>query len=261
MSPAVPPLIIITGEAGHGKDTIGDYLIENFGYQRVSFSDCLRTELAAAYAAAPLPVDEDFLSRRDSKNVPQARLALRYCADQDFVALALSATAAEDQALFNKLNHSPHQPAALFLPTAMRGHWSIEERLALPREPRRLQQVWGTEYRRAQDPDYWLKAAARTMAPDVPKVISSGRYQNEVDFAYAQGGERWHVVRPGHKEVTVAHSSEQIAPVDARTLVVENDGTLPDLYAKVGGILTLWRARAATSEPSSAPSRAVKLAL
>lgn len=252
----VPPLLIITGEAGHGKDTIADFIIGKYGYERLSFSDFLRQEVAAGYSRAPMPVTEAWLNLRDLKNVPQPRLAFTYCDDTEFVAIALRATLEEDRELFEKTVTSRHQPAALILEAATAGMWSDEERKLLPRSPRRVQQVWGTEYRREQDEDYWLKKALPFLGQGAPKCISSGRYPNEVAFAYAHGGTRWHVVRPGHKEVTIAHSSESgIAPIDARTIVLDNSGAPEQLYSKITALLSVPRARVAADAAPIGESR------
>lgn len=54
---------------------------------------------------------------------------------------------------------------------------------------RALLQWWGTEYRRAQDPDYWVKRTAERIQSDAADValISDLRFFNEFDFVRANG--------------------------------------------------------------------------
>ena len=80
-------------------------------------------------------------------------------------------------------------------------------------KPRSLLQWWGTEYRRAKDPDYWVKRLARTLeehAPDVA-LITDVRFRNEVDFIHKQGGYVVKCERLGAPDVQVhEHPSEAV---------------------------------------------------
>lgn len=91
---------------------------------------------------------------------------------------------------------------------------------AKPTSPavRRLLQWWGTEFRRAEDPEYWVKwgltAAHLTEANVV--MFTDTRFQNEVDAITADGGiivnvtasEETRVDRIG---ITPMHASEELA--------------------------------------------------
>ncbi len=63
----------------------------------------------------------------------------------------------------------------------------------LDEEPLRSQvrpvlQVWGTEFRRAQDPDYWVKQAALKIDSAAgPFVFNDVRFQNEIDLLHERG--------------------------------------------------------------------------
>ncbi len=65
---------------------------------------------------------------------------------------------------------------------------------------RKLQQWWGTEYRRSQDPDYWVNKAreAAKEATGVP-VFTDVRFPNEADMIREEGGL---IVRLEAREVT-----------------------------------------------------------
>ena len=78
-------------------------------------------------------------------------------------------------------------------------------------KPRSLLQWWGTDYRRAKDPDYWVKKLRKTLEEHKPEValISDVRFQNEVDFIHSLGGYVVKCIRKGIPDVAVhEHPSE-----------------------------------------------------
>jgi hypothetical protein len=64
------------------------------------------------------------------------------------------------------------------------------------REVRSLLQWWGTEFRRGQDPDYWIKKMKAELVPfaeggpfeDEAVIITDTRYMNEVEALKEMGG-------------------------------------------------------------------------
>lgn len=64
---------------------------------------------------------------------------------------------------------------------------------------RALTQWWGTEYRRAQDENYWIKQIKERIERDAPEValISDLRFHNEYEFIQINGGYCIRVDRPG----------------------------------------------------------------
>jgi len=72
---------------------------------------------------------------------------------------------------------------------------------------RALLQWWGTEYRRAQDPEYWTKRLAETLERRQPTfaVISDMRFRNEFDFC----DYRIRLDRPGFEIASGAHHSSE----------------------------------------------------
>lgn len=75
---------------------------------------------------------------------------------------------------------------------------------------RTLLQWWGTEYRRAQDTNYWVKRMAELINAEQPQyaLITDVRFKNEFDYVSAPaGGYLARVSRIGFREVN-NHSSE-----------------------------------------------------
>lgn len=100
---------------------------------------------------------------------------------------------------------------------------------------------WGRGLR----PDFWilelerrLELIKRGVGDDINVVISDVRYINEA-FWCRQRGQLWHITRPGYNAaLTRAHSSEAgIVPLGGEALI-QNTGTLPDLFAHVDRLLT-----------------------
>lgn len=118
-------LIGMSGKAGHGKDAVADYLQETYGFIKFGFADPLYEEVREAYGLSS--DDINYLLKRENKEKPTDMLELRRCKDKDFV-LVMNREFPE-----------------------------LEDNA--PISPRTVLQVWGTEYRREQDPDYWVMKA------------------------------------------------------------------------------------------------------
>jgi len=89
-------------------------------------------------------------------------------------------------------------------------------------EVRRLLQFWGTELRRADDPEYWVKrgiALAEKIGAEEPRclvVFTDVRFSNEADAIHRLGGMTAEVVAPESVRTervgmkVPAHTSEEI---------------------------------------------------
>jgi dephospho-CoA kinase len=169
-------VIGVVGQAGHGKDTVANIIVDKFQFERIALADRLKQDLAEWFEG-----DEDF---------------------------------------------------------------TIERQNARDRHPkvRRLQQIYGTEIRRAQDKNYWLKefaftALGRAAAGVRGVVVSDIRFPNEATILR----EKWNglllFVERSHQEANVdmSHASEAHVQ-DLRQLAdytFVNDGTLEDLEQRV----------------------------
>jgi hypothetical protein len=93
---------------------------------------------------------------------------------------------------------------------------------------RSLLQFWGAEYRRAQDPDYWVRQLANTIELEKPQIalISDVRFPNELEFV-RKYGEAVRVDRAGLPPST--HASETaLADTEDWSIILENNGTLEE---------------------------------
>lgn len=96
---------------------------------------------------------------------------------------------------------------------------------------RALLQWWGTEYRRTQDDNYWVKRMKDRIERDAPEVaiISDLRFPNEFEFIQRNGGYCVRVDRPGFE---IGDGKHHISEVGLDTLsddqwdhIIVNDGS------------------------------------
>lgn len=175
-------IIALTGLAGAGKDTVADTLVTHAGFSKIAFADALRLEVAQAFC---LWDRYGILSDRDGKEQPHPLLTMARCDNPEFV----NCVAKIEEAWLN----------AEFLQRAY--------------SPRRILQWWGTEFRRAQQANYWstkvaLQVARMHDADQVRVVITDCRFSNEANAVRIMGGEIWQVVRPGQPVVEHGHASQ-----------------------------------------------------
>lgn len=207
-------LLGLSGKAGSGKDSVAAYLKQQYGFIPFSFSDFLYAEVTEAFGLE----NEDLLRDRATKEVETPLLALENCADDDFDFLVRGLFAPEDHCA------------------------------ATPHSPRQILQWWGTNYRRASDPDYWIKKTEEWLeailkAAPYPElrpqlfVCSSVRFENEREWIKDPNGSIWHLRRFNAAPVH-AHESENELPVLEGERVIYNNYTLDYLHRGVDQLLS-----------------------
>ncbi len=102
---------------------------------------------------------------------------------------------------------------------------------------RRILQWWGTEYRRAQDHDYWTKAWGRKIEQyDLDKchvLVDDVRFMNELKIIRQHRGFFVKIERPGFDGANNHASETSLDDFDAWDMVVRNDGSLDEFKAKI----------------------------
>src|ERR1035437_2972390 len=116
-------LLGLSGKARSGKDSVADHLVERYGFTKFAFSSALYDEVQEAYGLE----DQSLLREVATKDALTRRMSADNCADLKFREL---------------------------LDLGSFAYSKIE-----PLSPRQVLQWWGTECRRASDPDYWVKKA------------------------------------------------------------------------------------------------------
>lgn len=153
-------------------------------------------------------VEQHVLRCRETKETPLDALALFRCADDSFV-----------------------------VESHLADHWGIA------RSPRQILQWWG-DYRRAQDPDYFVKCTREEVAHAMwgrdSIVITDVRFPNEAALVRQLGGQLWQIRRPGYEAGGTGHASDTDGSEFRPEAVLENFGGLDDLRRKV---LDAWEYR------------------
>lgn len=202
----------LAGCAGAGKSAVAEYLVQRYGFMRFSFSDALYREVAAAF-----DVSEDLLRDRETKELATPLLAMENCADDEFVDMVRGMFAPEDHTV------------------------------RTPYSPRWVLQVWGTEFRRAADPNYWIDQAEQWLVrmyefPQYPEhrcnlfVNDSVRFENEREWVKGLDGGIWHLRRDAAAPVA-GHVSETPLPVLDGEREIFNNHTLGYLHMGVDQLL------------------------
>lgn len=197
-----PRIIGLTGLEGAGKDSAAEILHRHRIAFPVAFADALRQEISRSFA-----VDIHELTCRSCKELTNKMLGLCRSTDLSFVAAVLA-------------SHPETDPNA-------------------PQSPRQIMRWWGTEYRRAQDPEYWTKAMRERIAwadgiplPAPAIVITDVRFGNEAELIREMGGQIWRIHRPGHT-IESNHVSTVSGEEFAPDQTVINTGTLDELERAV----------------------------
>jgi hypothetical protein len=169
------------GKAGAGKDTVGDYLCDNYGFKRVAFADPLKKGVKAIF---------DLTDKQAYDRVEREK-PLEYFPD-----------------------------------------WS----------PRKLFQYFGTELLRDNfDDDIWIKLFRKAVANiDSDRVIITDmRFPNELKEVKAYSNSyAFKVTRPNYIGTNVGISNHASESHDLQgDLLLENDGTIEDLYCKVDNVM------------------------
>lgn len=193
-------LIGLTGQPDAGKDSVAAVLCAA-QWRSIAFADALRVEVAGAWG-----IDQRLLTDRKHKESSTPQLAAGLAGNASWLRWA-----------------------------AVNGH-----SLAQPRSPRWVMQQWGTEFRRAADPLYWVKHVIywvqyQRQHHAVNLVVTDVRFADEAQALRSLGGRIVRVHRPGATALaadTAKHGSEQHGqlPADAE---IHNDGPLDALGAEV----------------------------
>ena len=193
-------VIGLHGLPGSGKDTVADYLVEHYGFEKLAFADVLKAEIAEAFNVDIRVFHDRALKERDTRE-----LRLFVCSNGEF---------------FASLSRAPYK-------------------CSLSRSPRWMMQQWG-DWRRGQNVNYFTDKARERIAAvphDRPVVVTDVRFLNEaVCISGYTGAEIWEIVRPDAGD-TDGHCSNLALPYAAITHRLDNTGTIEHLHGVVSELL------------------------
>lgn len=200
-------IILLIGKAGAGKDEFAKIAEQEFGVKRVTFGDAVKEEVA------------EFL---DKHEVCWEHRHL--WGDQ------------KDKEAWLRMAHSKRPkrgPLSKFLTNHgdynNGGHYFT---------PRSLLQFFGTDYRRAQDPLYWVKQAEKKLQSNVHSAVSDGRFLNEVKMVVDNGGVTVRISRPDAPSISnMTHASETELDGFVADYELLNTGSLEDYHNQIRMLL------------------------
>lgn len=191
-------LIGLAGKAGAGKDYFASVAAEYYPVNRVAFADTLKEEVA------------QFLDRRE------------VCYSHRH----LWGTQADKEATLRVSHYFVNKDSTL---SDFVTKYCDYENGYHYFTPRSLLQFWGTDFRRKQDSDYWIKAVYEKVKNNTGiTIITDVRFPNEVGMIHSMSGKLVKIVRPDAPGISnMQHESEII--LDGLSLydhVLHNDGTI-----------------------------------
>lgn len=196
-------VIGLTGLMRAGKDSVADVLVREHGFVKMSF-------------AAPL--------KRMVKNLDPI-------------------VGWNDEPMCSPCCDECEGPGPVYLSDLYAMGWTDDDIKASPygEHARRMWQRFGTDVMRAEEDDYWIKAAYRdlmSMTTDARVVFTDCRFPNEAEFIYELNdglttASVWKVTRPGVELGENPHVSETWVGRMGEEFQVCNDGTLEDLAEPV----------------------------
>lgn len=257
------PIVIIAGNAGSGKDTVGSFLVEKYGAVCVAQADPMKRFVAEIFG-----FNEDQLwGPSSSRNAPDQRTVEdRLAISNRFGVYKVRASAHE---LFGKII-----PKTVDHANAMRAlnYWfddlyhNLENQI--PVSPRLALQTLGGEWGRRVSQGMWNDYAASTClkllaggfrysrteglveAKDQRGydfgVITDGRYRNEIVLTTAKNGIAIRINRDNPDKAAVErggvknHQSERELdeiPSHFYTAIIDNSETLEDLYSIIDHVM------------------------
>lgn len=146
----LPMILSFSGRKGSGKNTIADHAIAKYGYRPIAWADALRHEVAYALDLFKW----DYPMTKDG--YPEWLIQLI------------------DDA-YGEVSYKGKYPN-----TNIPDMYTYVYTKPTPTKLRILIQRFGTEFRRTQDPSYWLKSL--NLKPSQKYVVTDTRFQNEVDL-------------------------------------------------------------------------------
>lgn len=201
-------IIGISAKANSGKDLVGDYLVSKYGYKKVKFADKLKDILSICLS------------------IPREKLE-----DHEYKETTLP----ESWWVFE----IPNTDRGVTVYPYLKYKEEYNEKFLVKVTPRWLLQRIGTDcFRCVISPDFWVNALFCSMEEGNNYVITDVRFPNEADMVKSNGGMLIRLNRAGY--IFSNHISETALDCyDGFDHVVENNGTIDELYKKIDDIVAV----------------------
>lgn len=192
-------LVAFSGKARVGKDTATQYLVEKYGFNQIALADPVKHGANNMNPWISVePSDWEKISLESRKQLSREGTFAFYRLKTIIEAIG------------------------------------IEEAKKIE-EVRKTYQLYGTEGgRHIHGDDCWLRIAKRRFTGK--DAISDVRFSNEAEFVHENGGIVVNLTRDAAEEVS-AHSSENGLCSEYYDVLIENNGTVQDLYKELDKLI------------------------
>ncbi len=151
-------------KAGVGKSTVAEIISKNFGFKRFSFSPLIQEEIKEGYQKYGYVYQVIYPNLFIINN---ETFQLSYTQFDQIVRATV------------KLQQN-HPSAVQRIGTSVLYVTYVEDKTLL--------QIWGTDYRRKQNPNYWIEKFEAIYDPQENYVIENIRFLNEAEMVKKYGG-------------------------------------------------------------------------
>ena len=201
-------LVGVSAKAQSGKDTFADIATTVYGnINRLAFAGCVKKEVAEFLEDCEVLFEHRHLWGDNSDKEAILRISQRY---KDYEPMP-----------GYLLEHGSYNA----------GWWYFT--------PRTLMQYFGTEYRRAQDDQYWVKKCMNSCSKSMLNIITDVRFPNEVKAIKDAGGVVVRIDRPDRPGVSNQEHPSETA-LDGYLdwdYIIYNHGSLADYEQSVRDVL------------------------
>lgn len=205
-------IISFAGKAGSGKTTAALHAIEKFGGTKIALGDAVKKEVAEFLTQCGAEFEHRHLYGTQADKDEHVIVHV-----DDWIKTPLQA-----RIVINR--------------------HTIKADKLISITYRKLMQMWGTEYRRAQNPAYWCNRAAEKIHRAEGLVfLDDVRFADEAEMVIKLGGMVVRIDRPGGPRVSnPAHESETaLDNYEHYHWMILNNGSLDEYKAEVERMLRL----------------------
>jgi len=135
----------ITGKKGHGKNTLAEFIIKyNNKFQLKQFGDGVKSYASKIFN---IPLNDFYDRNQKDKKFERGRNL--------------------DEYLFNMREATK---------------LDLKDKNLIAYSPREILQLFGTDYVRNTDPNFWISVLDRNLDPNIPTIIADVRFLNECEY-------------------------------------------------------------------------------
>lgn len=213
-------IIAITGYAGSGKDTIGEYIQQKYNYKRFAFADMIKRLCSVTFNN-----DEEYYHNQDLKLIPM-NFNFDYQAKQRWVKFLTS-----DMKIDRQKASELFEIAYKYCSDGS----EVNNRVITTTSRNVIQKIGEETLKKCYDYDIWLKFCP---SGETFTVITDMRFPDEYKLVKDLNGVVIKVTNTNNKQSKMNHVSESFIDNINADYYIDNDGiNIDNLYKSVDNVL------------------------